>query len=295
MPIPTTRAELTRLVTASFERLVQELDRSDPQIAGLPCVEDWSVKGLLAVRAWWTERVGDWIDAGRRGESPATPAPGYRWTETPRLNADLVRRARAESYAAVRARLERGCERVLAAIAALDDRELLLPGAFAWAGKWPLSRWISINTARQYTTATALIRRAVRRAPRPAARRRFSAAVVTAIRDGRILGLRAGVRPHRFIGVWAVVVEGRVFVRSWSRKPDGWHSAFLAEPRGTIQVDRLGGRRIAVRAVRTRSERLKDAVSRAYREKYPTPASRRYVRDMARPGSRSTTTELVPR
>jgi hypothetical protein len=118
---------------------------------------------------------------------------------------------------------------------------------------------------------------------------------VDAIRDGKILGLRAGVRPHRFIGVWVVVVERRVFVRSWGRKPDGWHRAFLAEPRGTIQVVGLAGRRIAVRAVRTRSERLKDAVSRAYREKYPTPASRRYVRDMARPRSRATTTELVPR
>lgn len=43
---------------------------------------------------------------------------------------------------------------------------------------------------------------------------RFPAGVLAAIRDGKILGIRAGTQPHRFIGIWAVVVEGRVFVRS---------------------------------------------------------------------------------
>jgi hypothetical protein len=33
---------------------------------------------------------------------------------------------------------------------------------FGWAGKWPLARWISINTARQYTTARAYVRQLAR-------------------------------------------------------------------------------------------------------------------------------------
>jgi hypothetical protein len=115
--------------------------------------------------------------------------------------------------------------------------------------------------------------------------------ILSAIRDGNILGIRAGTGPHRFIGVWAVVVEGRVFVRSWSIKPDGWYRTFLKEPRGAVQV---GDREIAVRAVRTRSERLKDAVDRAYLEKYKTPGSIKYARDLGRARSRATTTELVP-
>jgi hypothetical protein len=45
--------------------------------------------------------------------------------------------------------------------------------------------------------------------------------------------------------------------------------------------------------VRTRSERLKDAVSRAYVEKYNTPGSIKYARDLGRAKSRATTTELV--
>jgi hypothetical protein len=123
-------------------------------------------------------------------------------------------------------------------------------------------------------------------------RRAFPKALVDAIRQNKILGIRAGMAPHRVIGIWAVVVEGRVFVRSWSIKPRSWYRTFLDDPRGIIEV---GGREIPVRAVQTKSERLKDAVSRAYLEKYDTKGSLKYARDLGRPKSRATTTELVPR
>jgi hypothetical protein len=120
--------------------------------------------------------------------------------------------------------------------------------------------------------------------------RGFSRKVIEAVRDGPILGIRAGRQPHRFIGIWAVVVENRVFVRSWSLKPRSWYRTFLEDPHGTITVD---GREIRVRAVQTRSERLKDAVDRAYLEKYHTPGAIKYARDLGRTKSRNTTTELV--
>jgi hypothetical protein len=123
------------------------------------------------------------------------------------------------------------------------------------------------------------------------ANRRFPGDIVAAIRDGKILGIRTGTQPHRIIGIWAVVVEGRVFVRSWSLKPRSWYRTFLEEPEGIIQV---GDRQLPVRAVRTRSERLKDAVDRGYLEKYNTKGSIQYARDLGGEKSRATTTELVP-
>jgi hypothetical protein len=123
------------------------------------------------------------------------------------------------------------------------------------------------------------------------AKRHFTGKTLAAIRDGSFLRIRAGTQPHRFIGIWAVVVEGRVFVRSWSLKPRGWYRTFLEEPCGAVLVD---DREIAVRAVRTRSERLKDAVDQAYLDKYNTPASIKYARGLGRAKCRATTTELVP-
>lgn len=121
--------------------------------------------------------------------------------------------------------------------------------------------------------------------------RGFPKNILEAIHDGKILGIRAGTKPHRVIGIWAVVVEGRVFVRSWSLKPRSWYRTFLEEPRGIIVIN---GREIPVRAVHTRSERLKDAVTRAYAEKYNTPGSLYYVRGFAHKKRKDTTTELVP-
>ena len=123
-------------------------------------------------------------------------------------------------------------------------------------------------------------------------KRGFSKETVAAIREGKILGIRAGTKPHRIIGIWAVVVEGRVFVRSWGLKERGWYRAFLEEPVGVIEVE---GREIPVRAVFTRSERLKKAVDCAYAEKFNTKGSRHFVQGFARSKRRrDTTTELVP-
>ena len=120
---------------------------------------------------------------------------------------------------------------------------------------------------------------------------RFPKDVIAAIHEAKILGIRAGTKPHRVIGIWAVVVENRVFVRSWSLKERSWYRTFLEEPVGVIVVE---GVEIPVRAVFTRSERLKKLVDRAYAEKFNTPGSKHYVQGFARSKKRrDTTTELV--
>src|SRR6267143_1033288 len=120
--------------------------------------------------------------------------------------------------------------------------------------------------------------------------RRFSEPLLAALRDGKILRIRAGAR-HRFIGIWGVVVESRIFVRSWSIKARSWYRTFLKDPDGFIQLD---NRAIPVRAVRTRSARLKAAVDRGYLRKYRTPWEMRFAKDLPSPTPRATTTELRP-
>jgi hypothetical protein len=122
--------------------------------------------------------------------------------------------------------------------------------------------------------------------------RRLPRALVAAINDSPILGVRAGAaNDHRTIGIWAVVVDGRVFARSWKQSAGGWYRTFLDDPRGSLEVD---GRRVSIRAVRARGERLRDAIGRAYAEKYRTPASLKYVRGLGTKRRRETTIEFVP-
>ncbi len=118
----------------------------------------------------------------------------------------------------------------------------------------------------------------------------FADDILEALRDAKIIGVRAGAE-HRYTGVWVVVVEGRVFVRSWNDKPTGWFRAFKKQPTGTIQI---GAREIPVRAKQVRSARLRDAVTAAFGEKYNTKGSRKWVEGFAEPARALTTLEFVP-
>jgi len=122
-------------------------------------------------------------------------------------------------------------------------------------------------------------------------KRQFPDDILAVLREAKGLRIRAGTSQHRFIGIWVVVVKDRAFIRSWSVKPNGWYRTFLKDPCGTIQV---ADHEIAVRAVHIRDGRLRDAVDRAYLQKYNTAGALKYAKDLGSPKSRATTVELVP-
>ncbi len=117
------------------------------------------------------------------------------------------------------------------------------------------------------------------------------------------LRIRAGSGGHRFIGIWHVMVKDRVFVRSWSVKENGWYRTFFPEkqsakkpgPHGTIRVGGAHGVEIAVNAKRITNKALRDAIDRAYLEKYSCKGAIRYARDLGSEKSRATTVEFLPK
>ena len=110
------------------------------------------------------------------------------------------------------------------------------------------------------------------------------------LRKSSGLRIRAGSE-HRFIGIWHVVVKEQVFVRSWTVKESGWYRTLLQKPRGAIQLKK---QEIAVTAKRATNKALRDAVDRAYLEKYNSPGAKKYARDLCSAKSRATTMELLP-
>jgi hypothetical protein len=122
-------------------------------------------------------------------------------------------------------------------------------------------------------------------------KRKFSRKTLNSINKNNSIYIRAGTGPHRFIRIWSVVVEDRVFIRSWSLKARSWYRTFLTDPKGALQVDDL---EISIRAGQTHGKRLLDAIDHAYLDKYHTKGSIKYAKDLCRPKSRATTTELSP-
>ena len=118
----------------------------------------------------------------------------------------------------------------------------------------------------------------------------FAKEVAEVFRSAKIMGVRAGTE-HRYTGVWVVVVEGRVFARSWNDKPTGWFQAFRKQASGTVQVGEL---ELPVRGKVVRSARLRDAVTVAFGEKYPTKGSRKWVEGFAEAERVVNTIEFSP-
>jgi hypothetical protein len=127
--------------------------------------------------------------------------------------------------------------------------------------------------------------------PQRTSSKRLPRNVLASLSDDKFVYIRAGDE-HRFIGIWAVVVDGRAFVRSWNLRPDGWYRTFLENAAGAI---RIGTREIRVRTRSIRSERLNAAIDRAYLEKFPTKGWRTYAVGLAEPRRRATTLELLRR
>ena len=119
----------------------------------------------------------------------------------------------------------------------------------------------------------------------------FSKEELRLFQEKKSLQIRAGRGSHRFIGIWHVVVDERVVVRSWSIKPDGWYSKLLRDPRGTIKVGKTS---IPIRSVPVKNKSFRDKVDSAYLEKYSTAGAIRYAKDLCEPKSKAATTELIP-
>jgi hypothetical protein len=118
----------------------------------------------------------------------------------------------------------------------------------------------------------------------------FAPSVAAAIDAIKYLYIRAGDK-HRFIPIWVVVVDGRVFVRPWNDKAGGWYHTFLRDKHGAIIVN---DKEIPVHAKPAKGEKLNDAVDAAYATKYTTKANQKYVTGFSTAKRRATTMELLP-
>jgi hypothetical protein len=142
-------------LTATHDALAALLDAATParwRQAGL-WGDGWNLRDLVAHLADWHRLFLGWYDAGLRDETPAMPAAGYKWNETPRLNADLYEKSRRRTPAAVRKDFEAGYARIRAIVDALTDAQVTKPGAFRWTGKYPLTTYLGANTASHYRFA----------------------------------------------------------------------------------------------------------------------------------------------
>jgi hypothetical protein len=121
--------------------------------------DGWTVSDLVAHLAEWQHMFLSWHEDGLRGATPEMPAPGFKWSETPRLNRAIWEKHRSRSRAAVRADFDSGYSRIVHIVETLSPQQLLRPSQFEWTGKHPLTTYLGPNTASHYRFAIKAIKR----------------------------------------------------------------------------------------------------------------------------------------
>ena len=122
---------------------------------------DWSTKDILAHLVDWEQRMIEWYQAGVRGETPETPAPGMTWRDLPHLNEIGYQLHKDETLEKVLDQFHQSYEQTLKLIKAMSEKEIFEPGYYSWTGKSTLLSWIAANTSSHYAWARRNIRTTV--------------------------------------------------------------------------------------------------------------------------------------
>ena len=89
------------------------------------------------------------------------------------------------------------------------------------------------------------------------------------INNNTLIGIKAGRLRKKFLDIWMVEVEGRIFARSWNKSKRSWFTEFIHSGEGQIKY---GEKIIPVKGQKLEYESgLSILINKAYLEKYNQP------------------------
>jgi len=121
----------------------------------------------------------------------------------------------------------------------------------------------------------------------------FSMTLLKCISDTQITSVRAGKDREKFTGIWMVVVDGRIFGRSYTLSERSWYTALLNGHSGDIKC---GKEIIPIKGAKPKDiKRITAAINKAYEKKYLVKASnKKWVDGLAEPERVARTIEFLP-
>ena len=157
-----TKAELLESIHEMRVLLNKKFSKLTPQQMVWPgSMDDWSVKDILAHLVDWEQRFIGWYEAGQRGEVPETPAPGYKWSELPRLNQAGYEEHKDESLEEVLELYRKSHQEIVELVEGMSEGEIFDIGYYEWTGGSALLGFIAANTSSHYNWARRNIRSTV--------------------------------------------------------------------------------------------------------------------------------------
>ena len=119
---------------------------------------------------------------------------------------------------------------------------------------------------------------------------KFPADFIEYLQNNSLVEIKGGLIRERFLEIWKVTYEGRVFARSWEKSKKSWFTAFLEEGTGQIK---FGDQVISVKGIQVTDPALNRQVDAAYRAKYTQERNLFYVDGITQPSYYDYTMEFI--
>ncbi|HMS45050.1 MAG TPA: ClbS/DfsB family four-helix bundle protein [Alphaproteobacteria bacterium] len=120
-----------------------------------------SAADLLAYQIGWGNLLLGWDISETKGLQPLMPAPGYRWNQLGKLAQSFYNQYANLPIKELCKEFSKTLHNIVTWVNNQTPETLFHPGQRRWAGnKWPLVKWIQVNTIAPYQSARRTLRKA---------------------------------------------------------------------------------------------------------------------------------------
>ncbi|MEY1556340.1 ClbS/DfsB family four-helix bundle protein [Yoonia sp. R2331] len=154
----TDKSGLMKITEKEFAKLSALIGGIDAATAEMKRDDDTSIKDVVAHRAHWINLFLGWYADGQAGKTVHFPAPGYKWNDLKRYNADLRARQADLDWAAARSLLQKNHDRLMSFLQTQDNAALFGGPMKGARNAWTPGRWAEAAGPSHYRSAGKYIR-----------------------------------------------------------------------------------------------------------------------------------------
>jgi hypothetical protein len=161
MPLPTNKNELLSSLQAAYSKIVEEAASIPSGLERCPELEGGiSPCDLIAYQIGWGYLLLSWDELESRGKAVEMPAPGYKWNQLGLLANSFYGEQHEQTLKQLLDQFDELAEKIRLFIESKSEDTLFGIGKRRWAGqKWPIAKWIQVNTVAPYGSARTKLRR----------------------------------------------------------------------------------------------------------------------------------------
>lgn len=150
--------EKLRVASSKFETELLDIDEKrsrDRELEG-----GVSVCDVIAYQIGWGKLLLGWELAEKNQEILSMPDKGYKWNQLTALAHSFYDTYKNFTLAQLLGEYKKVVQEIQAMISSMSEEELFTLQKRQWAGdKWPISKWVQVNTIAPYTAARRKIRK----------------------------------------------------------------------------------------------------------------------------------------